>query len=81
MCCKVPRCWLQGFKLVVGYLEGFLGCGCILLMCIGFVLQWILGPFRCGVVFSSIWGAGEDWMHIFVCSWDCVCFLGRGGHI
>ena len=25
-----------GFELVVGILEGFFGCGCILLMCIGF---------------------------------------------
>ena len=38
MCCKVPRCWLRGFELVVGFLGGgvFSSCGCILLMCIGF---------------------------------------------
>ena len=44
--CKVPRCWLWGFDLVVDTLKGFFACGCKLLMCIGFHI---------GVVIGAIW--------------------------
>ena len=52
MCCKVPRCWLSSFKLVVGSMEGsslvailaqwiasmvvIWSCGCVILAPIHF---------------------------------------------
>ena len=54
---------------IVDFLDGFFGCGCILLMCIGFYCQcryWgHLGGMG-GYILRCL-GDSEDWVHIFVC--------------
>ena len=56
VCCKVSRCWLWGFELVVDFLKGFFGCGCKFLMCIGC---------RVGVGIGGIWVWGCSLRYLF----------------
>ena len=66
MCCKVPRCWLWDFDLIVGSLEEFFGCGCILLMCTSCRVGVGVKTIRVWDCIRSCLGVGEDWVHIFV---------------
>ena len=74
-CCEAPRCWLWSFELIDGFLWGFFGCGCMLLMCIGFYVG----------VDNQVWGfilrCLGGWWGLFAHLCMILGIVGRGGCI
>jgi hypothetical protein len=59
--------------VVVGLMDGFFGCECISLMCIGFHIGVDIEAIKVWGCILRCLGDGEDLVHIFVCFGD---FLG-----